>query len=322
MGGHRSAGIDLLRILGIVAVIAGHVWTDSTVVNKLTYSWHVPLFFFLSGYFWTGGRTFRSELGSRWRSLLVPYISWLLIISAVWIPLMVSSGQFEPLHDIARLLAGGAYLVQPYSAFWFITALFGAAMLMRALQALPDILIWLIAILALALTYVVPEYVARVPLAFGVAFPALIFMLIGAGAARTIRQRIPIGFGLLAVGILLAAVTEPFNIKHADFGTPVLSVLAAAAICAGLTILARRLDDALPGPYARAIRYLASCGTGVILSHALVIALLHGEVDPSLEFVLAVVAPWVVMAALRRTRSSSLLLGVPQTVQIRPQIKI
>ena len=35
-------------------MIVGHVWGTS-LVHRIIYPWHVPLFYVLSGYFWSTG---------------------------------------------------------------------------------------------------------------------------------------------------------------------------------------------------------------------------------------------------------------------------
>jgi acyltransferase len=74
-------GIDALRIVAIAVVVVAHVWTDNYALRLASYTWHVPVFFFLSGYLVSPGRPLRRELAARWRTLGVPYIVWLVLIT-------------------------------------------------------------------------------------------------------------------------------------------------------------------------------------------------------------------------------------------------
>jgi hypothetical protein len=38
----RDDGIDLVRLIGIGAIVAGHVWSGE-VVERVLYTWHLPL---------------------------------------------------------------------------------------------------------------------------------------------------------------------------------------------------------------------------------------------------------------------------------------
>lgn len=45
----RIQYIDIAKTLGIIFVIAGHVVSSDTEIKKVIYSFHMPLFFMLSG---------------------------------------------------------------------------------------------------------------------------------------------------------------------------------------------------------------------------------------------------------------------------------
>lgn len=46
----RDLSIDIMKGIGICAVIAGHTFLNT--IHNLIYSFHMPLFFILSGYFY------------------------------------------------------------------------------------------------------------------------------------------------------------------------------------------------------------------------------------------------------------------------------
>lgn len=307
----RAAGIDLLRVLGLVAVVAGHVWTDHGVVRSALYSWHVPLFFFLAGYFWTAGRSLRSEAIARARSLLVPYALWLLLVGTVWLA-VARPGRDGPLALVAPVL-GGKYASAPFSAFWFVTALCTCAVLRRLLERFPAPVRWSVAVLGIIGATVAPELVSAVPLGVGTAFPALAFLLLGETfrhVAADVRRPVVTGIGLLTgSGIALAAGVRPLDVKQADLGTPIASVVVATAICCGLVLLARAVETLLPASWQRATGRLAACGIGVVLSHALVLWLMPQDVPDVLAFLAALVLPWAAALALGRSRTAGWTVG-------------
>lgn len=47
----RLEYIDFLKAVGILAVIWGHIYTRNDAIYQFVYSFHVPLFFVLSGVF-------------------------------------------------------------------------------------------------------------------------------------------------------------------------------------------------------------------------------------------------------------------------------
>lgn len=317
----RVSGIDLVRITGIVAVIAGHVWSDGPV-RSATFSWHVPLFFFLAGYFTApSDRPLHIEFEKRRRTLLTPYLAWLVVIGVVWLPVMLFTQQWSPL-DLVRPVMGGQYATRPFSAFWFVTALFTAVMVRRLLQPLPLAFSWLVALLALGVATVVPDAVAALPLGIGSGVAALVFVLAG-DAARPVLQRIThpalVGTTLVLLGMIAVACgSAPLDLKQADFGTPVIGVVVALTIAAGLTLLGIAADPLVSERFAAVTSILATTGLGVVLTHTVVLWLLAplGE-GRWWAFVVATVVPWVTMMALLSTRWAPALLGTPRSDTLR-----
>jgi acyltransferase len=319
---NRDAGLDSVRVLGIIAVVAGHVWWDDAVVRQVIYTWHVPVFFFLSGYLWKdraadgSARTTRSELKSRMKTLAVPYLSWLALISVFYIPWLFVADR-ATVRYIAGPFIGGAYSAKPYSAFWFLTALFFAALLYRALHRFPGWVPWAISAAGLALAHFAPGLVKAVPLSIGISCGALVFILLGRAARRLetrIRHRLPYAVSLIVVAAAMVFLgSDGLDMKQADFGYPFVGVLVATALSWGLVMFAQVAAKTFTGRASRVISTLAVTGTGVILSHAIV---LWATGSPSTGgwqyFVAALLIPWAVMLLVHRTKLSPWLLGTPQ----------
>jgi acyltransferase len=275
----RSAGIDAVRVIGIVAVVVGHVWTTSDPLRDSIYTWHVPLFLVLAGYLWTEPRQLDVELKARWRSIGLPYVAWLLLISALYFPwIFIRHGSLSG-AELAAPFLGGTYIGRPYSAFWFMGALFGVALLYRLMQSWPMWVRSILSISALSVGYVIPDFLAAVPLGMGVALPSLIFIVAG-HAFKLHRARFaqPVVTGALlllccAVAIVVG-VSKPLDLKHSDFGTPMVSVLVAIGISIGLVLCAEGIVPRLGLVFAAATIALARAGTMVILTHAVILWIL------------------------------------------------
>lgn len=308
----RSVGIDVVRIVGLVAVVAGHVWTNTEVV-RLLYPWHVPLFFFLTGWFWRADRPLSVELTSRWRTLLRPYIAWLGIVGVAWSTPLLGEGSVT-VTELVRPLLGGQYIGRPFSAFWFVTALAGSAVLMRSLQGRPGWFRWTLALLAVATAVVAPGVVRLPPWSLGTAVATSVFLLAGTSARRwssACRRPALVGALLLLLGasaVLLGA--RPLDLKQADFGTPIISVGTAAVICTGLVLLGGALDGLVPRRAAVVVSDLAAVGIGVVLLHALVLWLLPPQLPHWAAFCLALGGSWSIALLVSRTPLAPWLLGI------------
>lgn len=317
----RSAGIDVVRVLGVAAVVAGHVWTNEFTVATL-YPWHVPVFFFLTGWFWKPGRPLRAEVRGRWRTLIRPYLGWFVVISLAWFPWAISSDAARQPLDLLRPFLGGQYVGRPYSAFWFVTALAVATVVLRFLERWRPWVPWTVALAAVTVATVAPGVVRLPPESAGTAIAALVFVLAGSVARRWLprigRPALVGAVCLVAGGTAVALGSRPLDLKRADFGTPLLSVVTAIVLCSGLVLIGLALDDVVHGRTATVVSRLASVGITVVLLHAAVIWVAEPVLPLPLVFVAATVVPWTVALLLDRTRlapwATGRTLSVPERV--------
>jgi fucose 4-O-acetylase-like acetyltransferase len=313
--GQRSGAIDAVRALGVIAVVAGHSLA-LPFIRPLVYSWHVPVFFFLAGYFWSRDRGMKAELVGRMRTLGLPYVSWFVVIACAFVPLDALLEAMTP----SRLLGpiyNGELSAMPYTTFWFVSALFATVLLMRCVSAAPWPIVWALGIAGSIAGFFFGGALAQTPFAVGSAIPCLIFVLLGT-LARALRPRVTraglLGFALLAVSAALVAsrLALPLDIKQGNYGTPGVSVLVAAAISFGLVLLAESVFTRLRPGVHRAATDLARAGFVVVLAHPLVLWVLL-KFTPGLPnvliFAITLTVPWAVGLVATRTPASRWLTG-------------
>ncbi len=307
----RDASVDAVRILAIVAVVTGHVWFEPAV-NLSTYTWHVPVFFVLSGYVAStraaGLAALAGFLRRRTRALLVPYAAWLGILAVV----------LGALDDPLRLLAGGTYTPRGFTAFWFVTAFFVAVVAADAIERMPLAGQWAVAFALLTAGYLTSSVIAMVPLDAGVGLACLVFIVAGR-TLRVIRHRIerPVVTGTVmlaaAVALIVSGASAPLDLKKGDFGTPVVSVLTAILVSWALILVARPALARLPERAGRVVSVVALGGFVVVLTHGAVLALMRGlEVEAWVVFALALVVPWALATVLLYAPLAPVLTGVPR----------
>lgn len=120
----RIEYIDIARGIGILLVVMGH--NDFAVVSpfgyKLIYSFHMPLFFFLSGYFLNITSGFWSFFRKRFNSLLKPYFFTIFLIYFVSIS-FGKMGFQTAITRITKALYGAGYYLD-WVQLWFLPHLF------------------------------------------------------------------------------------------------------------------------------------------------------------------------------------------------------
>lgn len=76
---NRIEWIDTAKGLGLIFVILGHLHTP--YISSWVYLFHMPLFFFLSGVTFSGGKyTFKQFIVKRLKTLVIPYFRIIYLV--------------------------------------------------------------------------------------------------------------------------------------------------------------------------------------------------------------------------------------------------
>lgn len=128
----RVEWIDYAKAIGIVLVVYGHsasglnnagiVNSDSIymLINNVVYSFHMPLFFFLSGLFFFGSlakRGAKKLIFSKIDSLVYPYLLWSVLQGGVEVGLSQYTNGSVTAREVLTFW-------EPRAQFWFLYALF------------------------------------------------------------------------------------------------------------------------------------------------------------------------------------------------------
>ncbi|MGP4078994.1 acyltransferase family protein [Pseudalkalibacillus sp. R45] len=115
---NRINWIDTAKGIGILSVVLGHSVME---ISLFLYWFHMPLFFFLSGFLYKPNDQF---IIKKFSVLLIPYLTFFLIITGIRY-LDEGVPTFEGfMKDGLNLLYGGEVLSGYYGVFWFVTCLF------------------------------------------------------------------------------------------------------------------------------------------------------------------------------------------------------
>lgn len=120
----RLAHIDIARGIGILLVVAGHNWiilASKGELYRVVYSFHIPLFFVLSGIFFNYEKTFGQTLKEKFRAILIPYL-----FTAVIVELVSPLADFQ-IESFGKSLFWVLYSTGPHMRWvgmWFLPHLF------------------------------------------------------------------------------------------------------------------------------------------------------------------------------------------------------
>lgn len=126
----RDGSVDVLRGLGILLVVSGHASSGSGLYQFSPYSFHMPLFFFISGLFFSELKIEKVSyvLLKNIRSLLLYSTGFYLFYA--FMCMAISSIGFKAFGEpfsletifLNQFVTGGAYKFT--SAYWFVPCLF------------------------------------------------------------------------------------------------------------------------------------------------------------------------------------------------------
>ena len=126
---NRIEWIDAAKGIGIIFVVLGHIWLIGPGPKYIS-SFHMPLFFFLSGYVFRFGRThgIREFICDKMKHILVPYAWFSFITFGYWLLVerRLSGNRISPLSAFINIFTcQGADQYLPHNpALWFLPCLF------------------------------------------------------------------------------------------------------------------------------------------------------------------------------------------------------
>lgn len=149
----RNPLIDIAKGLGILLVVFGHNWIivhDQALLYRLIFSFHMPLFFFLSGVVSSDTGDLRSYLLKRADTLLKPYF----VVLTIWGLLRIAQTGQSWRAYFSGLLYGTGYTIE-WTPLWFLPHLFLSlillALLLRLSRRWPQRTLWLCVVAAILL---------------------------------------------------------------------------------------------------------------------------------------------------------------------------
>ena len=253
----RDGRIDAAKGVAIALVVLGHAKGIPAEFTVLVYSFHVPLFFVLSG--WLSHRrnaqTAMQILATLGRTLLVPYVFFFLVAYGYWLVTRhigekaLRWGQMPWWDPLGGLLTGIGPQLYVHPALWFLPALFMTALayffLSKRLRP------WMVALvmLPLAMFWVMtfPVTGLRLPFALDVLPVALFFYACGALAGRSVSlpqsalKGCALAVLLLVPWLLLAWSNGRVDINQLRFGASAWRFILAALLGTAVVLLASPL---------------------------------------------------------------------------------
>lgn len=246
--------IDACKGFGILLMVLGHVYDTPDEVNLIIYSFHMPLFFILSGFVFNKpaySKSFGLFLGRKAKSLLIPYIVYALlnlVLNSLWKLFWLH----EPLtfEYYSRNIRGILFCYSNLenmpncSPIWFLLALFISSLILYWLVKIDwkinTIILVLFVIICSMLTSVY-EDMTVFPWKFPVFLMGTVFLYVGYLIRRAFdyglfRKNVPltiISVAILLLSIVVEIVTKnKVSMNNDQYGNVIVFLFVSISISA------------------------------------------------------------------------------------------
>lgn len=237
MAEKRIEWVDIAKGIGIICVVIGHTEISDTLFGRIIYLFHMPLFFYISGYLYKKQENMKAHLKNKSIQLLIPYFVFLFIFTPVNGLSDLLNNTSLSISDIIsfvlKILSGGKNIGGATTVFWFITCFYLTQILYNLLHnKFSEKSINYIAVVMLILGYLSPMLIAdiNIPWNANVVLVALPVYHIGYLSRKfdlTINNYI-LSIVIICIVVLAAFIPDiDFDMKDSHYGIPVLSLVCS-----------------------------------------------------------------------------------------------
>ncbi|MGP1587108.1 MAG: acyltransferase family protein [Treponemataceae bacterium] len=229
----RILWIDFAKLIGIFLVILGHLGLRNILIRNFIYSFHMPLFFFLSG-ITTKKENLAKIVKKNFQCLIIPYFAFYLITYVWWFfyYFIRNPGLFERNITVAFIkpMLGMLYGIgwdTPFSTMlnvplWFLLALFFCKLFYGVTNLCPKkVFVFVNIFLCVVFTVTVIMFrksIRKFPFSIGPVFLVYPFFLSGAflNKIKHVFEKFKSMHLLYRIGILLLStlITSFLSIKN------------------------------------------------------------------------------------------------------------
>lgn len=246
----RMRYLDVAKGIAMICIILGH--QGSWEVNRLVFTFHVPIFFLITGYFTSAKLPIKEFVLRKARTLLVPYACTCAAIIVIAAALALYRGQeVGPIVQhwvLASCYGAGDTYYEPFfipciGALWFLLATFWGSILLRvALQMKKGNRLVFVAMI-FAIGYWTARNLFWFPLSIQAGCGSLLFMYVGYLAREIQPVYAQLSKEAKAVGLILALLIwgefainfQSFWLVHVNIGRGLWDIIAS--ICGSYLVI-------------------------------------------------------------------------------------
>ena len=251
----RLQYIDIAKGIAMICIILGHMGNAN--INRVVFTFHVPIFFFITGYFISDKCEVNIFVRNKVRTLIIPYLitCFAIVIIATLQGAICGDAIVEiKKWSYASVYGAGDSYTNPFyipgiGAIWFLLATFWGSIFLRISLNFNKY----IRLFSIAVIFAIGYYSRKLfwfPLSIQAGACATLFMYMGnlLNLTKDILKEIPNEVKKFGIGF--AMVTWYFFIKdfqsfwlvHCDIGRGIVDIFGSMCACAMVILISRTIE--------------------------------------------------------------------------------
>ena len=233
----RSRTVDIARGIAMIAIVIGHLGVHD--INRVVFTFHLPIFFIITGYYLKTDESFEAVVKKRFRTLIVPYFLTCaaVIIFAVIINILNTDNYLEP------------YFIKGIGAIWFLWATFWGVIFVKLILKAKSPFRSVLVLIVFLVGYF-SRLICWIPLSIQAGCCGTLYIYIGT-KAKDIQSDFERTSSEIKIALLIVALAawinfivqfESFWLVHCDIGRGPIDIIGSLCACYVLIVLCKAID--------------------------------------------------------------------------------
>ena len=245
----RLMFVDIARGICMISIVLGHLGEPN--INRFVFTYHLPVFYLISGYFFDCSSPFLLFIKKKIRTLIIPYYfaSLLILLSSIIISRFILVEKYD-INSLYRwikaiLYASGDNWTEPFEipgigALWFLWATFWGCVLLRFIIKFKPSKQAFVVLLLFFVGKWTCDNLFLFPLAVQPACCALLYMYLGYLVRKTNIKELPVEIKYIIIAIstwMWISFIQNFQgfwLVHCNIGRGISDIIGS--VCASLII--------------------------------------------------------------------------------------
>ena len=234
--------VNNLKVFGILAVILGHI---SSPLGGFIYSWHMPLFFILSGFFIKFNLPIKEFFIKDFQRLMVPYFLFALVglVVEALKRIALHRDSLDYVHEIKGIFIwmDMTSLINSYAfVLWFLPTLFFARMFLVAIHKCIENVVFQFIVVAILFT---TSFFVELPFAIDNSLNAILFLFIGNIFYKSYQEKyILYSLPFMATAIYLVYGIPSLDISTKSYNNIVLNIFFSVSVVYIMIAIFKRIN--------------------------------------------------------------------------------